>query len=181
MKTALFTTGLAAGLVVLLAGVAAAHTYPARRSIAVQAEKDAVVLLAVWTVPAGEAGEIFEIGAALTGRGKARAALEAQLATRALGPLTITLDGKPLAPDSVRTRLVEDPPRSGRRGVAVLLEAKIPAGDHDVRVSLGTSGDATRMNFVNRSQGAATASGRVPEGGLVPAGTTFTVHWKDRT
>ena len=173
---------LLASLLLLVAAVASAHTYPARRSIAVQAEKDSVVVLAVWTAPAGESGELFEVGAAtLAGRGKARAALEARLVAKALGPLTLTLDGKPLAPGSVRTRLIEDPPRSGRRGVAVLLEAKLPAGEHELAVALGPSGDTTRMNFVDRSKGAAAASGRVPEGDVTPAGTTFTVHWKDRS
>lgn len=177
MKTALFVSSL----LLLVAGVASAHSYPARRSIAVQAERDAVVIFAVWTAPSGEIGELFEVGAAFAGRAKARAALEARLAAKALGPVTLTLDGEPLEPDSVRTRLIEDPPRSGRRGIAVLLEAKIPPGEHALAVGLGASGDATRMNFVDRSQGAAQACGRVPEGGLAPAGTTFTLTWKDRT
>ena len=165
----------------LLAGVATAHTYPSRRSIAVQAEKDALVVLALWTAPAGEAGDLFDLGAAMSAKGgnKARAALEAQLAAKAIGPLTLTLDGKPLEPSSVRTRLIEDPPRSGRRAVAVLVEAPSPAGAHNVAVTLGPTGETTRMNFVDRSIGAARATGRVPEGGLVPPGTSFSITWSE--
>lgn len=167
-------------VVVVLAGVAAAHTYPSRRSIAVQAEKNAVVVLAVWTAPAGEGAEIFDLGAALTTKGKnARAALEAQLAAKAIGPLVLTLDGKPLQPGSVRTRLIEDPPRSGRRAVAVLVDTPIPAGEHKVEISLGPTGESTRMSFVDRSAGAASASGPTPEGGIVPPGTSFSIAWKD--
>ena len=164
----------------LLAAVASAHSYPARRSIAVQSEKNAVVVLAVWTAPAGEIADVFEIGAALRGRGrgKTKPALEAQLAAKALGPLAITLDGKALAADSIRTRLIEEPPRSGRRAIAVLLEAKIPEGEHEVSVNLGPTGDATRMNYIDKSLGAADAAGRVPEGGVVPPGTGFKIRWK---
>lgn len=168
--------GLAA---LLLAGVAAAHSLPARRSIAVQAEKDALVVLAVWTAPAGEPGAVFDLTAALASRGKARAALEARLAARALGPLRLMIDGEPLVPGALHTRLVEDPPRSGRHAVAVLAEAAIPAGAHEVTVTLGPTGDATRMSFLDRSSGAAVASGRVPDGLLAPPGTTFTIRWKE--
>lgn len=163
----------------LLAGIAGAHSYPSRRSIAVQVEKDAIVVLAVWAAPAGEAGDLFDLGAAVTAKGKkTQAALEARLAAKAIGPLSLGLDGKPLEPASVKTRLIEDPPRSGRRAVAVLLEAPIPAGSHEVTVSLGPTGEATRMTFVDRSLGSAAVSGRAPEGGLVPPGTSFSIAWK---
>lgn len=162
------------------AGIAGAHSYPSRRSIAVQAEKDAIVVLAMWTAPAGEAGELFDLGAALGAKGtKSLAALEAQLAAKAIGPISLALDGAPLEPTAVRTRLIEDPPRSGRRAVAVLVEARIPAGSHEVSVSLGPTGEATRMNFVDRSNGAAAVNGRAPEGGIVPSGTSFSITWKE--
>lgn len=164
---------LSAFLTVALAvtGIAAAHTAPARRSIAVQADKDAIVVLAMWTAPSGDGAELFTLAKG--------AALEAQLAAKAIGPLVLTLDGKPLQPASVRTRLVENPPRSGRKAVAVLLDAPIPAGEHTVEVSLGPTGETTRMSFVDRREGAAATSGRVPEGGLVPPGTSFSIAWKD--
>ena len=170
---------LVLSMLLLVAGVAAAHTYPSRRSIAVQAEKDAVVVLAVWTAPVGDAGEAFDLSAVFSARGKARDALEAKLAARAIGPLSLELDGKPVDPASVRTRLIEDPPRSGRRAVAVLLEAPVPEGAHELAISLGATGDATRMTFLDRSRGATEASGRVPDGSLAEPGTTFTIRWKE--
>lgn len=162
---------LAAFLVIAVAGVAAAHTVPSRRSIAVQADKNAIVVLALWTAPSGDGAELFSLAKG--------AALEAQLAAKAIGPLVLTLDGKPLQPASVRTRLFEDPPRSGRKAVAVLVDAPIPAGEHTVEISLGPTGETTRMSFVDRSEGAAATSGRKPEGGVVPSGTSFSIAWKD--
>ena len=183
MKRALFV--LVIGLVA--AATASAHTYPSRRSIAVQAEKDAIVVLAVWTAPADDVAAVFELGAAMSGTAKnesqreekTKAALEAQLAARAIGPIELSLDGAPLEPASVSTRLIEDPPGSGRRGVAVLVEAPIPAGAHAVEVSLGPTGESTRMSFVDRSNGAVTTSGRIPAGGIVPSGTRFRIHWRE--
>lgn len=172
-------TLIAASALAAIAVTASAHSYPSRRSIAVQAEKDSIVVLAMWTAPNGEAGDVFDLGAAISGKGgKTREALEAQLAARAIGPLTLSLDDSPLEPSSVRTRLVEDPPKSGRRAVAVLVEAPVPAGTHAVEVSLGPTGESTRMSFLDRSEGAVTTSGHVPDGRVVPPGTRFTIHWR---
>jgi len=167
---------LAVAALLLAAGVADAHTNPARRSVALQAEKDAAVVLVQWTVPSGEYGDAYTATASW-GRSTAggRRALEASLAAKAIGPLVLTLDGKPISPRA-SVKLTEDPPHSGRMAVAVLLTVTLEAGPHELALGLspGTP-ELTRFVFVDRSEGRASLAD--PEPSLLDPARPVRLRW----
>ncbi|HVO30335.1 MAG TPA: hypothetical protein VMV18_06350 [bacterium] len=167
---------LAAAALCTVPVVALAHTNPARRSIAVQAEDHAAVVLVQWTVPSGEYG--FAYGAmALWGRRgtEARDSLQATLAAKAVGPVAVTLDGVSVDV-TPQVKLVEDPPRSGRLSAAVLLDVPVPDGDHELAVALRQGAETTVITGIDRSRGRATiAPAADPE--LLP-GRPFVVRYR---
>lgn len=123
-----------------------AHTSPARRSIAITANDEELVVLVTWTLPIGEGSEVW---AARAGWGRARDAardaLTASMAGRAVAPLTILVGGETLLLTNMETKLVEDPPKSGRLSVAVLATAPLSLGDALV-VSVDEDTEPTRVN-----------------------------------
>jgi len=159
--------------VLALPALAIAHTNPARRSLAVQVKRDAALVLVTWTVPSGEYGDAYVSQATFARSRSARRSLEATLAAKAIGPLTITLDGAPVAPPA-EVKLTEDPPRSGRFAAAVLLT--IPAGaktPHALTVKLAADADLTRAAVVGPG-----AQTDWPEGGdFLRADHPLTVRW----
>ena len=174
-RAAVLATVLAA---LLAPALIFAHTNPARRAVAVQAEKTAVVLLVTWTVPSGELGDAYAAETTWGRQGaSARKALETSLAAKAIAPLEITLDGKTVAPSS-SIKLTEDPPQSGRLSAAVLLTAPVAAKTaHTLTVSIRPGADMTRAVFFDRTDGIATSDWS-PEGDFLAAGHPLTVHWR---
>ena len=173
-------TSCAAAMIATIAvvRVAIAHTNPARRSVAVQAERNAIVMLVTWTVPSGEPGEVYAASAAWGRRGAdGRKALQASLAAKAIGPLTLTLDGVPVASPEMKVKLTEDPPGSGRAAVAVLLSATIPAGEHTASISIRPDSDPTRVMFVDRSAGRAGKTWVAPDGDTLDETRPVTITW----
>lgn len=133
-------------LLLLAPTLAPAHTSPARRSIAITANDEELIVLVTWTLPIGEGSEVWAARAGWgRARNDARDALTASMAGRALAPLSILIDGQPIALANMETKLVEDPPKSGRLSVAVLATTPLKLGDALV-VSVDEDTEPTRLN-----------------------------------
>ncbi len=146
--------------------VARAHTFPSRLSVQVQAERDAAVVMITYAPEAARA-EMFEVAAAW--RGDARARFEATLAEAALDAVALDLDGGKLEATKVSTKLFEQPPRSGRHAVAVLVEKKLDASAHRLEISAEAP-----LSWVDTSRGRA-SSPLPPE---AKGHDSFSITWK---
>ena len=139
-----------------------AHTFPASRTVVVQVESREVALLVGYRPGTGEASEAILRRAAGQPKEKGLATLRDVLATEALAPLVLAVDGKPLVPTSVRAKLGTEP-GGARPMVVILVTYSLPAG---AQLSL-TSKDpkATRISWSDRDShrvqlGDAPAQGR---------------------
>lgn len=178
-RTAVAAVPIALSIAVACAALPArAHgTNPARRSVAVQAEHDAAVLLVTWTVPSGDAGLAYTGLAAWGRHGEAaRRALTTELAAKAIGPLEIRLDGIAVHPKDVKVKLAEDPPGSGRLAAAVLLTVPIDGGTHRLECSIRAAPEITLITGIDRSRGRAS----IATPGITPllSGEAFVVTWR---
>ena len=158
-------TALGALALLLAATRADAHFYPGERQVVVQAERDAVAILITLRPPSGIFADALELDARFSHGGDRL--IKAILAARALGALDIRLDGKPLSTSDVQTKLVEDPPGTRRRLVAVLISAPIPPGAHHLEVNIATPVEPTATLWLDRS------SGRIVAWGPRAAGVPF--------
>ena len=142
----------AAGLVAMSLGLrdASAHRVLGGRTVVVQLERGAIALLVSWKPPGGDLAD------ALAGAGARgphpRDRMRALYAERALAPLRVTVDGKPLAPASVEAKLVLDPPGSGRLTGLVLVRFTLPAGARAVSID-NRDARQTRLALADRSGG----------------------------
>lgn len=120
---------LVASLVAIcLAGPAAwAHTFPAARQVVVQVEPCEVVLLVGYRPGTGESTEAVLARAATAPKSRALDALRDLLAAFAMGPLTVSIDGQPLVPTTVRAKIGLEP-GGARPMVVVLVTYALPAG-----------------------------------------------------
>ena len=80
----------------------------------------------------------------------AAAAMRDVLASFAMAPLTLSVDGAPLVPTTVRAKLGQDAP-GGRPMVVLLVTFALPAGKH---LSLASRDPrSTRISWTDRSDG----------------------------
>ncbi len=142
---------LAIALAIALAGPAAwAHSFPPVRTVVVQVERCELVLLVGYRPGTGEASDATLLRAINSPKSQGLDALRAMLGSQALEPLTITLDGKPLVPTAVRTKIGVEP--GGARPMIVLLVTyALPAGK---QLSIASREPrTTRISWADRASG----------------------------
>ena len=119
---------LATALAICLAGQAAwAHTFPAARQVVVQVESCEVVLLVGYRPTTGEPTDGILGRASTAPKSRAREALADLLSAFAMAPLTVSVDGQPLVPTTVRAKIGLEP-GGARPMVVVLVTYPLPAG-----------------------------------------------------
>ncbi len=121
-----FAAAFAAALVVA-APTARAHRFPPVRSVVVQVERCEVVLLVGYRAGTGEATDRLVARAAGVPRSRAPEAVRDLLASHAMAPLAVTVDGRALAPTSVRAKLSSEGDHT-RPMVVVLASYTLPPG-----------------------------------------------------
>jgi hypothetical protein len=142
---------LATVLAIVLAGpLAWAHTFPPQRSVVVQVESCEVVLMVGYRPSTGEASDAVLARAVGQPKTQGLDALRAMLAQQALAPLSLVVDGKPLVPTSVRTKIGAEP--GGARPMVVLLVTyALPTGS---QLSLSSRDPrTTRISWADRRSG----------------------------
>jgi hypothetical protein len=111
---------VAIALAICLAGQPAwGHTFPPVRTVVVQVEGCEIAVLIGYRPASGEATDTLLARIAAEPRSHQLEAAKAAMAREALAPLAFTLDGKPLAPTSLRAKIGVDP--GGNRPMVVLL------------------------------------------------------------
>jgi hypothetical protein len=151
----------------LIAATAEAHFVPGERLVVVQAEPRSVAILVSYRPSSGILSDFLGADAAWSRPGQKAAFVRALLALRALAPLTIRLDGAPLPLGDMAIKLAEDPPRTGRAAVAVLVTAALPPGEHRLVVDVAAAREPTSTQWLDR------ADGRIVHFGPRPAGVPF--------
>lgn len=149
-------------LAICLAGPSAwGHRFPEVRTVVLQVEACEVALLVGFQPASGQETEAILTKAASAPKGLGLDALKAQLATHAMAPLALALDGKPLVATSAQAKIGVEP--GGQRPIVVVLVTyPLPPGRE---LSL-TSREAksTRISWQDRASGrvipTSTAQGR---------------------
>lgn len=145
---------------------AAAHTFPAARTVVVQVERCEVVLLVGYRPGTGEASDAILARAASQPKSLALDTLRATLTAHALGPLALAADGVALVPTAVRTKIGAEP--GGARPMAVVLVTyALPAAKTLALASRDPR--RTRISWADRASGrveiaSAPAQGRWHDG-----------------
>lgn len=140
---------VATALAICLAGQAAwAHTFPPARQVVVQVERCEVVLLVGYRPGTGEPTEGILARAATAPKSRALEALRDLLAAFAMGPLTVSLDGQPLVPTTVRAKIGLEP-GGARPMVVVLVTYPLRAGNALAIAS--TDPRSTRFSWTDRA------------------------------
>ena len=146
----LLATGLAIALVTLASRPSWGHVFAPLRSIVVQVESCEVVLLVGYRAGSREEADGLVARVASRPKSQAAAALRDVLAGFAMSPLTLSVDGKPLVPTTVRAKLAQDAP-GGRPMVALLVTFALPAGN---TLALSTRDPrSTRISWTDRESG----------------------------
>jgi hypothetical protein len=144
---------VASAVAVLLAGPAAwGHTFPPARTVVAQVESCELVVMVGYRPGSGEATESILARVANLPKGKAESKIESlrdTLAEYAVAPLTISVDGKPLLPTSVRAKVGVEA-GGARPMVVVLVTYALPAGSSLVIASHDPRN--TRISWQDRSQ-----------------------------
>jgi hypothetical protein len=150
------------GSCVCASGVALGHRAPGGRSVVAQVDRCELSLLVSWTPPSGdETSAILADSARAPGPTAATTPgerLRALYTSRALAPLSIRADGRPLAPRSLEVKLVRDPPRSSRLTAVVLVSFSLPPAAETLEIANSDS-HRTRFSWVDRSGGRFTSPG----------------------
>ena len=134
--------------IALAGGPAWAHTFPPQRSVVVQVEDCELAVMVGYRPGSGEPTQAILGRIANQPKSRALHALEEVLATIAVAPITIAVDGKPLVPTSVRAKIgVED--GGARPIVVVLVIYAIPSG-HALTV-ISKDARSTRISWQDRS------------------------------
>jgi hypothetical protein len=143
--------------------VSGAHEAPARRAVVIQAEEAGATILVLWQ-PSNHLAAALPALQAQWGRDReaSRDALRLQWTARALAPLHLRLDGEPVKPVDVESKLV--PVGDGEHaGLAVLISLQWEAeGPHRLSVEADSR---TRLQWRDRSEGRAASSHRPREWG----------------
>jgi hypothetical protein len=142
---------VASALAILLAGPPAwSHTFPPARTVVVQVESCEVLLMVGYRPSSGEASDAVLARAAGQPKTQGLDALRAMLAQQAMAPLQIVVDGKPLVPTSVRTKIGAEP--GGARPMVVLLVTyALPQGSQLAVTSKDPR--TTRISWADRQSG----------------------------
>ncbi|MEJ7597671.1 MAG: hypothetical protein WKG01_07165 [Kofleriaceae bacterium] len=142
---------LLAGLGIALAGSPAwGHTFPPVRTVVLQVERDEVVLLVGYRPGSGEPTQALLARAASQPKSLALKTLRSRMATDAMAPLALVLDGVTLVPTSVRSKLGTEP--SGVRPmVIVLVTYRVPRGTELAVTSRDPR--TTRISWADRDSG----------------------------
>jgi hypothetical protein len=153
----------ATALAICLAGQPAwGHRFPEVRTIVLQVEACEVALLVGFQPATGQETEALLKRVASAPKDLALDALKSQLTAHALAPLSLSLDGKPLAPASVQAKVGIEP--GGTRPIVVLLVTySMPSGGELQLAS--REAKSTRISWQDRESGrvaisAAPAQGR---------------------
>jgi hypothetical protein len=163
MRAVALATAVAIGLA---SPSAWSHTFPPARQVVVQVERCEVVLLVGYRPGTGEPTAAILGRAATAPKSRALEALEDVLSAFAMAPLTVSIDGTPLVPTTVRAKIGLEP--GGARPMVVLLVTfALPAGH---ALSIATKDPrSTRISWQDRS-GARVAIPDAPQQGKWFAG-----------
>lgn len=138
------------------------HRFPEVRTVVMQVESCEVALLVGYQPASGQETDLLLTRAASAPKGHGLDTLKSQLVADALGPLTLSLDDKPLAPTRVEAKIGVEP--GGLRPIVVVLVTyALPAGR---RLSLASrEARSTRISWQDQGSGrvaisAAPAQGR---------------------
>ena len=140
---------LASLLAIAVAGPAAwGHSFPPVHTVVVQVERCEVALLIGYASGSGDSTERIVARAASQPKSHVVDALRETLSAYALAPLTITVDGAPLVPTSVRAKLGVE--AGGRRPMVVVLATyALPPGRALTVASRGAR--TTRISWQDRA------------------------------
>lgn len=152
-------------LAILLAVPAAwGHTFPPQRTVVVQVERCEVALLVGYRPGTGEPTEAILSRVATQPKSHMLEALRAVMSAFAMAPLSVSLDGTPLVPTTVRAKVGVE--AGGARPIVVLLLTyAIPSAGH-LEIS-SKDPRTTRISWQDRD------SGRVAKLGAPAQGTWF--------
>jgi hypothetical protein len=117
------------------------------RTVVVQVERGEVVLLVGFRPGSGEATDGVLARVASQPKSRQLTTMRDTLAAFAVGPLAVSVDGKPLAPTSVRAKLGVEP-GGGRPVVVVLVTYTLPAVGSQLSVS-SKEPRSTRISWAN--------------------------------
>ena len=139
---------VATALAMTVAGRTAwGHRFPAVRTVVAQVERCELVLLVGYRPGTGEATEAVLARAASLPKSQSEAALRDVLATYAMAPLGVEIDGKRVLPTTVRAKLGVEP--GGARPMVVLLVTYPLANGHALAIHT-TDPRSTRISWTDR-------------------------------
>ena len=159
------TRCVAIAVAVCLAGAPAwGHRFPPVRTVVVQVERCEVAMLVGYRPKTGEPTEAILARVATQPKSHMLETLRAVMAGFAMAPLSVSLDGKPLVPTTVRAKVGVE--AGGARPIVVLLVTyAIPSAG---RLEISSKDPrSTRISWQDRG------SGRVAELGAPAQGTWF--------
>ena len=143
--------GVASALAISLAGPPAwGHTFPPVHTVVVQVERCEVALLIGYVAGTGDSTERVVARAASQPRSRSLDALRDTLTAFALAPLTITLDGRPVMPTTVRAKVGVD--AGGTRPIVVVL-ATLALRDGGVLAIASKDPRTTRISWQDHASG----------------------------
>ena len=142
---------VATALAVSLAGPSAwGHTFPPVHTVVLQVEDCELAVLVGYTAGTGEPTERIVARAASQPKSHVVDALRDTLAAYAMAPLTIAVDGKPLAPVKVRAKIGLD--ASGTRPSVVVLATFALRGGAQLTIA-SKDPRTTRISWRDQSSG----------------------------
>jgi hypothetical protein len=126
------------------------HSFPSVRTVVVQVERCELAILVGYRPASGVATDAVVAQVASYPKSRVIDALKGLLAARAMAPLTLTLDGKPLAPTSVQAK-ISLATTGARPTVVVLAIYPVPAGGGLAVTS--AEPHRTRISWTDRDSG----------------------------
>lgn len=136
------------------------HFFPEVRTVVLQVEPCAVAVLVGFRPASGAETEAILSKAASAPKSRGIAALRDVLATQAMAPLTISIDGNPLRATSVEAKLGAEP--GGRPMVVLLVTYALPAGKA-LRIE-SRDARATRISWTDQHSGRVAISAAPAQG-----------------
>ena len=146
------------------------HTFPSVRTVVVQVERCEVAVLVGYRPASGEATKELLTRAASQPKPQGLEALRTMMSTQALAPLTVSVDGTPLVPTSVRAKLGTEP-GGARPMIVVLLSYPLPVGT-TLSVSSKDS-RTTRISWTDHDSGRVALAHAPGQGKWFPAVASF--------
>ena len=145
---------VAIAVAVCLAATAAwGHTFPPVRTVVVQVEKAELVVMVGYRPGTGEPTETILARAASQPKSQVLETLRGVMTAYAMAPLTISIDGKPLVPTSVRAKIGVET-GGARPIVVVLVTFAMPATDRTHALAIASKDlRTTRISWQDRCSG----------------------------